>query len=150
VAAATIPLLWGGLHVVRSAGSYPGGWLSDRLGPRIAVAAGSLLFAIVVGLLSRNLGAVVAGGVFLLLGGVAGLTEPAERALVAKLSPRRMGSGFGAFNAITGLAALPAAALFGVAYQYLGGSKALLASGLLTLLAVSWWLLVIGKEETRT
>jgi len=114
------------------------------------VAAGSLLFAIVVGLLSRNLGAVVAGGVFLLLGGVAGLTEPAERALVAKLSPRRMGSGFGAFNAITGLAALPAAALFGVAYQYLGGSKALLASGLLTLLAVSWWLLVIGKEETRT
>ena len=56
--------------------------------------------------------------VFLLLGGVAGLTEPAERALVAKLSPKRMGSGFGAFNAITGLAALPAAALFGVAYQY--------------------------------
>lgn len=150
VAAATIPLLWGGLHVVRSAGSYPGGWLSDRLGPRIAVAAGSLLFALVVGLLSRNLGAVVAGAVFLLLGGVAGLTEPAERALVAKLSPKRMGSGFGAFNAITGLAALPAAALFGVTYQYLGGSKALLASGLLTLLAVAWWLLVIGKEEAQT
>ena len=150
VAAATIPLLWGGLHVVRSAGSYPGGWLSDRVGPRIAVAAGSLLFAIVVGLLSRNLGAVVAAGVFLLLGGVAGLTEPAERALVAKLSPKRMGSGFGAFNAITGLAALPAAALFGVAYQYLGGSAALLASGMLTLLAVAWWLLVIGKEKTKT
>jgi len=150
VAAATIPLLWGGLHVVRSAGSYPGGWLSDRVGPRIAVAAGSLLFAIVVGLLSRNLGAVVAAGVFLLLGGVAGLTEPAERALVAKLSPKRMGSGFGAFNAITGLAALPAAALFGVAYQYLGGSAALLASGILTLLAVAWWLLVIGKEKTKT
>ena len=150
VAAATIPLLWGGLHVVRSAGSYPGGWLSDRLGPRIAVAAGSLLFALVVGLLSRNLGAVGAGAVFLLLGGVAGLTEPAERALVAKLSPKRMGSGFGAFNAITGLAALPAAALFGVTYQYVGGSKALLASGLLTLLAVAWWLLVIGKEEAQT
>ena len=105
---------------------------------------------IVVGLLSRNLGAVVAAGVFLLLGGVAGLTEPAERALVAKLSPKRMGSGFGAFNAITGLAALPAAALFGVAYQYLGGSAALLASGMLTLLAVAWWLLVIGKEKAET
>ena len=150
VAAATIPLLWGGLHVVRSAGSYPGGWLSDRMGPRIAVAAGSVLFAIVVGLLSRNLGAVAAAGVFLLLGGVAGLTEPAERALVAKLSPRRMGSGFGAFNAITGLAALPAAGLFGVAYQYLGGSKALLGSGMLTLLAVGWWLIVIGKEKAES
>ncbi len=150
VAAATIPLLWGGLHVVRSAGSYPGGWLSDRMGPRVAVAAGSVLFAIVVGLLSRNLGAGAAAAVFLLLGGVAGLTEPAERALVAKLSPKRMGSGFGAFNAITGLAALPAAALFGVTYQYLGGSKALLASGMLTLLAAAWWLIVIGKEKAES
>jgi nitrate/nitrite transporter NarK len=149
VAAATIPLLWGGLHVVRSAGSYPGGWLSDRVGPRFAVAAGGVLFATVVGLLSRNLHAPGAAGVFLLLGGVAGLTEPAERALVAKLSPKRMGNGFGAFNAITGLAALPAAALFGAAYQYLGGSNALLASGTLTLLAVVWWLLVIGKEKAE-
>jgi nitrate/nitrite transporter NarK len=147
VAAATIPLLWGGLHVVRSAGSYPGGWLSDHLGPRVAVAAGGVLFAAVVGLLSRNLDAVAAAGVFLLLGGVAGLTEPAERALVAKLSPKRLGSGFGAFNAITGLAALPAAALFGLGYQHLGGSKALVASGMLTVLAVGWWLVVIGKEN---
>ena len=85
-----------------------------------------------------------------MLGGVAGLTEPAERALVAKLSPKRMGSGFGAFNAVTGLAALPAAALFGVAYQYFGGSGALLASGMLSLLAVVWWLLVIGKEKVDT
>ena len=147
VAAATIPLLWGGLHVVRSAASYPGGWLSDRMGSRVAVAAGGLLFATVAMLLSRSLGVVSAAGVFLVLGGVAGLTEPAERALVAKLSPKRMGSGFGAFNAITGLAALPAAALFGLTYQYLGGSKALLASGMLTLLAVGWWLIVIGKEK---
>ena len=150
VAAATIPLLWGGLHVVRSIGSYPGGWLSDRLGPRAAVAAGGLLFAIVTGLLSRQLGAVSSAGVFLMLGGVAGLTEPAERALVAKLSPRRMGSGFGAFNAVTGLAALPAAALFGLAYQYLGGSKALVASGVLTLMAVGWWLAVIGKGKAES
>ena len=150
MAAATIPLLWGGLHVVRSAASYPGGWLSDHMGSRVAVAAGGLLFAGVVVLLSRSLGVVSAAGVFLLLGGVAGLTEPAERALVAKLSPKRMGSGFGAFNAITGLAALPAAALFGVAYQYLGGSRALLASGMLTLLAVVWWLIVIGKEKAET
>ena len=150
VAAATIPLLWGGLHVVRSVGSYPGGWLSDHLGPRTAVAAGGVLFATVTGLLSRSLGAVAAAGVFLMLGGVAGLTEPAERALVARLSPRRMGSGFGAFNAITGLAALPAAGLFGLAYQYFGGSMALVVSGGLTLMAVGWWLLVIGKEKTES
>src|SRR5918994_468356 len=33
VALAAIPLVWGGLHVVRSLSSYPGGWLSDHLGP---------------------------------------------------------------------------------------------------------------------
>jgi len=59
-------------------------------------------------------------------------------------------AGFGAFNAITGLAALPAAGLFGLAYQYLGGSKALIASGILTIVAVGWWLLVIGKEKTES
>ena len=33
VAVAMVPLVWAGLHVVRSASSYPGGWLSDLLGP---------------------------------------------------------------------------------------------------------------------
>ena len=146
VAAALIPLLWAALHVIRSAGSYPGGWLSDHMGPRLGVAAGGVLFASVALLLSRPLDEVQAAAAFLLLGGVAGLTEPAERALVARLSGARTGSGFGAFNAVTGLAALPAATLFGVAYQSLGGSRALLLSGLVTLLAVGAWLLVIGKE----
>ena len=92
---AWIPLVWAGLHVVRSATSYPGGWLSDRLGPRLAVASGGLLFA------GRRRGAgrpAVAGAavvVFLVLGAVAGLTESAERALVARLAPVRTGRGFG-------------------------------------------------------
>ena len=47
VAVAAIPLVWGGLHVVRSLSSYPGGWLSDHLGPRRVVAAGGMLFAVV-------------------------------------------------------------------------------------------------------
>ena len=108
VAAATIPLLWGGLHVVRSAGSYPGGWLSDRLGPRVAVAAGGVLFATVTGAAVAQPRCGRCGGGVPDAGRRCRAHEPAERALVAKLSPKRMGSGFGAFNAITGLAALPA------------------------------------------
>src|SRR5207237_3799055 len=30
VAVLAVPLIWAGLHVVRSASSYPGGWLTDR------------------------------------------------------------------------------------------------------------------------
>src|SRR5437867_1570354 len=47
VAVAAVPLIWAGLHVVRSGSSYPGGRLSDRWGPRLIVAAGGLLFAVV-------------------------------------------------------------------------------------------------------
>ena len=58
VAVAVVPLVWAGLHVVRSASSYPGGWLSDRLGPRATVAAGGLVFAAVVATLGASAPAV--------------------------------------------------------------------------------------------
>ena len=54
VAVAAVPLVWAGLHVVRSASSYPGGWLSDRLGPRLAVAAGGVVFAMVAAALAES------------------------------------------------------------------------------------------------
>ena len=54
---------------------------------------------------------------FLALGLVAGLTESAERALVARLAPVRTGRGFGLYHALTGAAALPAGLLFGDDYQ---------------------------------
>jgi MFS family permease len=147
-----IPLLWAALHVVRSAASYPGGWISDHLGPRGTVAAGGALFALVTGTLALPLGVVGASLVFLVLGLVAGLTESAERALVARLSPRRMGSSFGGYHALTGLAALPAAVMFGALYERAGAERALLASLALTLVAVAWWLMVLpptGKENGR-
>jgi MFS family permease len=150
VLVAWIPLVWAGLHVVRSASSYPGGWLSDRLGPRAAVAAGGLLFAAVAAALSRRLSAEAAVGVFLLLGLVAGLTEAAERALVARLAPVRTGRGFGSYHALIGVAALPAGVAFGAVYQRLGGPRALGASAVGMVLAVGLWLIVTkpGMKET--
>ena len=62
VAVALVPLVWAGLHVVRSASSYPGGWLSDHLGPRATVAAGGLVFAAVAGVLGLAARAVRGGG----------------------------------------------------------------------------------------
>ena len=117
VAVAVVPLVWAGLHVVRSASSYPGGWLSDHLGPRATVAAGGLVFAAVVATLGATLRPSAAVVTFLALGLVAGLTESAERALVARLAPVRTGRGFGLYHALTGAAALPAGLLFGTIYQ---------------------------------
>lgn len=142
VAIALVPLVWAVLHLVRSASSYPGGWLSDHLGPRYAVAAGGVLFGAVAATLSAPLGAAPAVTAFLLLGLVAGLTESAERAMVARLAPVRTGRGFGAYHATTGLAALPAGLLFGALYQSRGGHAALLTSALGMTVSVVVWLLV--------
>ena len=139
VPVATIPLVWAALHVVRSGGSYPGGRLTDMLGPRWTVAAGAVLFAAVVGALGLPLTEAAAIAVFLAFGLVAGLTESAERAMVARLAPVKTGRGFGAYHALTGLAALPAGILFGALYQRLGGGVAFgISAGAVLLAAVGW------------
>lgn len=148
VAVATIPLVWAGLHVVRSFVSYPGGWLTDHLGPRWTVTAGGLCFAAGAAVLGQPLGEPVAIATFLALGTVAGLTESAERTLVARLAPKRTGRGFGAYHAATGFAALPAALLFGAIYQGLGGPMALLASAGGMILATLIWLAVAPTNAT--
>jgi MFS family permease len=147
VAVAAVPLVWAGLHVVRSASSYPGGWLSDRLGPRRMVAAGGLLFAVVSYLLGLGLGPAAAIAVFLAFGLVAGLTESGERAVVARLAPVRTGRGFGIYHALTGAAALPAGLLFGGIYQSINGPSALWGSAAGMVVAVLFWLLVTPSGE---
>ena len=142
VAVPMIPLVWAGLHVVRTASSYPGGWLTDRTGQRSLVAAGGLLFAAGAFAMGLNVGVGLAVAAFLTLGLVAGLTESAERALVARLAPRRTGRGFGAYHAVTGLAALPAAVGFGVLYQHAGAPVALRVSAATMVVAVLFWLTV--------
>jgi MFS family permease len=149
VAVAVVPLVWAGLHVVRSASSYPGGWLSDHLGPRAAVAAGGLVFAAVVATLGATLRPSAAVVTFLALGLAAGLTESAERALVARLAPVRTGRGFGLYHALTGAAALPAGLLFGAIYQMASGPAALLASAAGMALAVAAWLVVSPRTPER-
>lgn len=146
VAVAAIPLVWAGLHVVRSASSYPGGWISDHLGPRHAVAGGGLLFAGAAAVLATALSPGGAVTVFLVLGLVAGLSEGAERALVARLAPVRTGRGFGMYHALTGGAALPAGIAFGALYQDWGGPEALLASAAAMTAAVLAWLAVTSTS----
>ena len=149
VAVPLIPLVWGGLHVVRSAASLPGGRLADRIGGRWMVAAGGALFAAVVAALAAPLPVAAAIAVFLAFGFVAGLTEPAERTVVARLAPARLGRGFGAYHALTGVAALPAGLGFGVVYQRMGGSTALAASAIGILLAVAAWIALTHPPTPR-
>jgi hypothetical protein len=96
--------------------------------------------------LALGLSPAVAVAAFLALGLVAGLTEAAERVVVARLAPRRTGRGFGSYHAVTGIMALPAGLLFGAAYESWGGAAALAASALGMLLAAAAWLAVAPRN----
>lgn len=147
---AAIPLVWAGLHVVRTAAAYPGGWLTDRFGTRVTVALGGLVFAGVMLFLGGRLGVGLAVVTFLSLGLASGLLEPAERALVARLAPVRTGRGFGAYHGVTGLAALPAGLIFGWLYQVGGAESALrVSAALMTLTAVGWTVLRLPVRPPR-
>jgi MFS-type transporter involved in bile tolerance (Atg22 family) len=147
---ATIPLLWAGLHVVRSAASYPAGALNDRIGSSALIGIGAALFAFCLCLLGKPLPIEWAVGVFLLFGLVAACTESSERALIARLSPATLGKGFGTYHALTGLAALPAGLMFGFIYQKSGASDALWLSAALVGMAGVLWLVMHPTTETRT
>ena len=75
VAVSAMPLVWAGLHVVRTIAAYPGGLLSDRIGPRSMLAVGAVLFGVVLLGLARPLSAAKAVHVFLILGLVTGLVR---------------------------------------------------------------------------
>ncbi len=142
---AAIPLAWAALHVVRSAASYPGGWLSDRMGVRTALGLGTLLYAGAIAALGTAIGEIGALAVFLIHGLVAGLVEPAERVAIARLAPVRTGRGFGNYQGLAGLAALPAGLGFGWMYTSMGGPAALLASAVALALLMPVWL-VAGRR----
>ena len=154
VPVAVIPLAWAGLHVVRSAASYPAGRLNDRVGPDLLIGASAALFAFCLCLLGKPLPEFWAVAVFLLFGFFAALTEPAERALVAKLSPASLGKGFGVYHALTGFAALPAGIAFGWIYAKSGPSDAIWLSGAgVGVMGLVWMMLrpsAIGHQPSAT
>ncbi|HEU0014283.1 MAG TPA: MFS transporter [Longimicrobium sp.] len=136
VAVALIPLLWGALHVSKSAWSVVGGRWSDRVGPRRAIVSGWLVYALVYAGFAAVGAAWQVWALFLAYGLFFGLTEGPEKALLAALAPAgRQGSAFGAYHAAVGMAALPASILFGVLWQAAGPELAFATGAALALAA---------------
>jgi MFS family permease len=114
VAPTLIPLLWAALHVVKSASSVYGGRLSDRFGRTMLIAVGWVWYAIVYGGFAYFDRATALIPLFIAYGVHFGLTEGAEKALVADLTPPQVrGMAFGLYNAVLGIGALAASLLSG-------------------------------------
>ncbi len=129
--------LWIVLHLSKMVFSVPGGRLSDLYGRRRAIAAGWVVYVAVyaalpiVGTLPLLCLLLVVYGVYY------GLTEGAERALVADaVPPEARGGAYGLYHGAVGLAALPASLLFGVFWAVLGPQTAFLIGASLAAAAV--------------
>ena len=88
-----------------------------------------------------------AWALFILYGLYFGLTESAEKALIADLAPAHLrGSAFGLYHLMLGVGALPASLLFGWIWQSRGDA---VAFGLGASLALAASLLLIGLPVRR-
>lgn len=142
-----IPLAWALLHLVKSASSVPGGALSDRMGRRPLIAAGWLVYGAVYAGFAVARPGWTPWALMAAYGVVFGLTEGAEKALVADLVPAvRRGAAFGWYHATMGVAALPASLLFGALWEWRGAPAAFAMGGALAV-AAAGSLTVTGRED---
>jgi MFS family permease len=136
--------------------SGPAGALSDRIGRRRLIVGGWLTY----GLIYLGFALVQTGWqvwvLYAIYGIYYGMAEGTARALVADLvAPEHRGTGYGAYNTVVGVTALPASLLAGLLWQGIGGwdgfgpSAPFLFGALLALAAAAllwWWLPAYGKE----
>ena len=114
----TVLLLWALLCAIQSGVAWAGGGLSDRFSKTTVVTLTWLAYGIgliLIAMVQNPGGLWVAVAAYALL---TGMGEGAEKALVSELATDAdRGTGFGWYNMIVGLAALPAGLLFGVIWS---------------------------------
>jgi MFS family permease len=150
IAAGWLPVLWAFSNAVKSAFSMWGGGLSDRFGRRRLLLIAWSLYAVCYAsfaFVSSAWPLVALMGVYSLY---YSLSEGTERALVTDLVPAAArGRAFGWMNGLTGFAALPASAGFGLLWQYAGSRTAFLTGAAIAGVAAAG-LLVLRFPRARS
>jgi len=127
VSVVMLPLLWCAFHIVKSSSNLFLGRAVDKFG--LATAAWE------------------AWTLFLCYALFYGLTEPAEKTLVANLvGNERKGLAYGWYNFAIGIATLPSSLIFGALYQFAGPVVAFAWGAALALIAV---ILMWGVKEPK-
>ncbi|HLO00387.1 MAG TPA: MFS transporter [Pyrinomonadaceae bacterium] len=125
-------LLWAAFHIVKVLSSIFGGDLSDRLGRRRLIVSGWILYAAVYAGFAFVSNEVSVWILFMIYGIYFGLSEGAEKALVADLvKPNQRGTAYGLYNLAFGITVLPASLLMGTLWDWRGPQTAFLTSAIL-------------------
>lgn len=142
-----IPILWMVLHIVKTVTSTPGGILSDRIGRKKVIISGWAMYGIIYIAFALTTAASGIWILFALYGVYFGLTEGAERAMVADMVKKeRLGTAYGLFNLAVGLGAFPASVAFGFVWSYLGPEYAFFMGAALALISSVMLLKVSVKK----
>lgn len=141
--------LWVLLHISKIVFSVPGGMLSDRWGRRPAIVTGWGVYILVYAGMAFLSELWCLWGLLALYGLYYGLTEGAERALVADYVPcEYRGRAYGLYHGAVGLAALPASLLFGVFWAELGPRIAFMTGAGLAAVATGMMVVFLsGKQK---
>ncbi|MBI5834371.1 MAG: MFS transporter [Armatimonadetes bacterium] len=149
VGEAWIPIVWVALHLVKAVSSTPGGSLSDRVGRRRVIIGGWAVYGLVYLGFGLASAAWQAWALFAVYGLYFGLTEGAEKALVADLAGKELkGTAFSLYTFVVGIAALPASLIMGYLWQAAGPLAAFgLGAGLAVAASVA--MALCAREPVR-
>jgi MFS family permease len=121
LAAAVVPLAYFTFNLSYAVLSYPAGALSDRIGRKPVMVGGMAVFAVIYFGFGWATQAWMAWPLFCLYGLYYAGTEGIQKAyIVDHAGPDQRGTAIGVYNALTGLAALPASLLAGLLWDKLG------------------------------
>ena len=124
-----IPLLWMLHNLIKVVSSLIGGDLSDRIGRKRLILAGWIVYALVYAGFAFASNSATIWILFALYGVYFGLTEGAEKALVADLAPKeKRGTAFGWYHLAYGIAVFPASLLTGWLWKNYGAQTAFLVA----------------------
>lgn len=136
IAPAILPILWMVLHLSKVFSSLIGGLLSDKFGRKKLIFSGWIIYALVYAGFAYVDSPIQAWFLFVIYGFYFGLTEGAEKALVADLvATEKRGTAFGMYNFAFGVTVFPASLLIGGIWSEFGATTAFLFSAFLSICA---------------
>lgn len=148
IAPAMLPLLWMVLHFSKVFSSVIAGDLSDRFGRRKLIAAGWLVYAGVYAGFAFIGAEWQAWALFIVYGISFGMTEGAEKALVADMvDEEKRGTAYGFYNLAYGITVFPASLLFGLLWSYFGAASAFVTSAAISLVSAALLVSVVSRYK---